>query len=182
MNCNYKNNNTEYSNFPIKTPLTIKERNYIENVLDSIANCTHVRELVGTPAYITDPHKEFGLTNMRTNKINCIMIDPAKGLTSYNCYSYDLMLFLGGNNAKIINFDYDKVFIFCPGADRSKQAKPTLNLTCFDESNKPIDYKIYGKVIIAGVDWVTNSFISLSGFQRKEISETFKTTNKFYLA
>ncbi len=177
MNCNSKNINTEYSNFPCKG-LTIKERNFVKNTLDSIANCTHIRELIGTSAYITDPHKEFGLTNLRTTKINCAIFSPDKSIHTYNCYSYDLMLFVGANNAKIVNLDYDKVLIFLPDADEINQKEPTLILKSNERPDK--EFKIYGNVIVAAIDWVTNAFTPLTKWDIKEITENFENSNCIY--
>ena len=179
MNCNYKNNNTGYSNFPIKTPLTIKERCFIKNTLDSIANCTDVSELMKTSAYISDPRKEFGLANLRATEINCAILFPDKSISTYNCYSYDLMLFVGANNAKVVNWDYDKVLIFLPEADESKQTEPTLILKPYEGQNN--DYKIYGNVIVAGLDWVTNTFAPLTKWDFKKISEDFENSNCIYI-
>ena len=179
MKSNFRSTNTEYSNFPIKTPLTLRERIFLANTLDALADCTDVRELMETSFYITDPHKEFGLTNLRTTKVNCAILFPNKSVSTYNCYSYELMMFVGANNAKVVNLDYDKVLIFLPNVDESKQKEPTLILKSNEDHDK--EYKIYGNVIVAGLDWVTNTFTPLTKWDIKKISENLENSNFIYM-
>lgn len=178
MTCNYKgNNNYEYSKFPTKS-INIKERIFVKNVLESIANCTHVSELTETSSYIMDPFKDFGLINLRTSKINCAIISPENGVKTYDCYPYDLILYVGANGAKIINYDFNKVLIFTPENPEDTKGDTPTAFVDLDDGNK---YSIYGKVIITGIDWKTNSFIPLGNEDIREIKNAFYKASKIYI-
>lgn len=158
------------SNDMINNEFEKTAKDFICGLIDELKDSCKAQKFQGTSLYIENPGKVFSFENFKIDSIRCVSFNEDRSMFYGDVRCCDIFMVAKYNRINAISLDDDKLLLF---KKREGMPDETPTFVLVGKQSDPqclLDgIKIYGRIMVVGFDWNTNSFRDITEEELQEI-------------